>query len=195
MSLANSFLRYRHGICLRCHNCTALQIFVSLFLQKQLSRSPQFVRCSREMDDGKPCNFGFFCDKPTTVRRTCKCCGLVQDIKPQSPEDFLDDGFKALLRSGHLRLCPSCSHPAMKDYGMCNVMECGKCGIFWNWRTGDTGSTYNKVKENGRRNGSLWEGGELQYQLNLQTKDPLAFKALLERNGIKYNPNFVRGRS
>eukprot|EP00479_Gromia_sphaerica_P013120 TRINITY_DN717_c0_g1_i1.p1 TRINITY_DN717_c0_g1~~TRINITY_DN717_c0_g1_i1.p1 ORF type:complete len:55 (+),score=3.84 TRINITY_DN717_c0_g1_i1:30-167(+) len=43
--------------------------------------------------------------------------------------------------------------------------------------------------------GSLWEPGELQYQLNLQPSDPTAFKDLLERNGIKYDPNFVRGQN
>ena len=41
--------------------------------------------------------------------------------------------------------------------------------------------------------GTLWEPGELAYQQGLQRSDPGAFKALLERNGVEYNPNYVRG--
>lgn len=40
-----------------------------------------------------------------------------------------------------------------------------------------------------------WEPGELRYQQNLQRKDPAAFKALLERNGIKYDPVCQGSRS
>lgn len=35
--------------------------------------------------------------------------------------------------------------------------------------------------------------GELEYQRNLQANNLEEFKALLERNGIKYNPNYIRG--
>jgi hypothetical protein len=35
--------------------------------------------------------------------------------------------------------------------------------------------------------------GELRYQQDLERSDPKAFKALLERNGIKYDPNYIRG--
>ena len=35
--------------------------------------------------------------------------------------------------------------------------------------------------------------GELHYQLHLQREKPEEFKALLERNGIEYKPNYVRG--
>lgn len=35
--------------------------------------------------------------------------------------------------------------------------------------------------------------GELQYQLQLQNSNPEEFKALLERNGIKYDPHYIRG--
>ena len=42
-------------------------------------------------------------------------------------------------------------------------------------------------------NGQLWEAGELHYQQKLQHEDPAAFQRLLERNGMKYDPNYVRG--
>jgi len=35
--------------------------------------------------------------------------------------------------------------------------------------------------------------GELSYQQDLQRRNPKEFQALLERNGIKYDPNYVRG--
>ncbi len=35
--------------------------------------------------------------------------------------------------------------------------------------------------------------GELQYQQDLERRNPKAFKELLERNGIKYDPNYIRG--
>jgi hypothetical protein len=35
--------------------------------------------------------------------------------------------------------------------------------------------------------------GELVYQQDLERRDPKKFKALLERNGIEYNPNYIRG--
>ena len=44
-------------------------------------------------------------------------------------------------------------------------------------------------------NGTMWEPGELHYQLKLQREDPEAFKQLLKRNGIEFNPNYVRGLS
>ncbi|CAF4685888.1 unnamed protein product, partial [Rotaria magnacalcarata] len=34
---------------------------------------------------------------------------------------------------------------------------------------------------------------ELWYQQDLERNNPAEFKALLERNGIKYDPNYVRG--
>jgi hypothetical protein len=35
--------------------------------------------------------------------------------------------------------------------------------------------------------------GELSYQQELERNNLEEFKALLERNGIEYNPNYIRG--
>ena len=40
---------------------------------------------------------------------------------------------------------------------------------------------------------SSFLSGELRYQQELERSNPKAFRALLERNGIKYDPNYVRG--
>jgi hypothetical protein len=117
--------------------------------------------------------------------------------------------FKKMIQSGQLRECPSCRHLTMKEKGLCNVIECAKCGIWWNWKTKEQGHNGKDLKQRARMNGSLWEpgkflqnfilslivlfSGELQYQQQLERNNPKEFKALLERNGVKYDPNYVRG--
>jgi len=81
----------------------------------------------------------------------------------------------------------------MKDFGMCNIIECSKCGIWWNWRTRESGKTSKALKDKARSMGTLWEPGELAWQQKLQRENPQAFKELLEKNGIKFDPNYVRG--
>ncbi len=114
-----------------------------------------------------------------------------------------------MIQSGQLRECPSCRHLTMKEKGLCNVIECAKCGIWWNWKTKEQGHNGKDLKQRARMNGSLWEpgkflqnfilslivlfSGELQYQQQLERNNPKEFKALLERNGVKYDPNYVRG--
>lgn len=122
-------------------------------------------------------------------------------------------GFKKMIKSGQLRECPTCRHLTLKEKGLCNIIECAKCGIWWNWRTREQGHNGKDMKNRARMNGTLWEPGktkfekkkirliipddfclgELRYQQELERKNPKAFRALLERNGIKYDPNYIRG--
>jgi len=76
---------------------------------------------------------------------------------------------------------------------VCNVINCATCNCWWNWRSGEVGRSSAELKQRARMAGTLWEPGELAYQQGLQRSDPGAFKALLERNGVEYNPNYVRG--
>jgi hypothetical protein len=118
--------------------------------------------------------------------------------------------FKQMIQSGELRECPTCRLLTLKEKGLCNVIECAKCGIWWNWRTKEQGHDGKHLKQRARMNGTLWEPGinyyksfvlfvkclflgELSYQQDLQRRNPTEFISLLERNGIKYNPNYVRG--
>jgi len=128
------------------------------------------------------------------VKYSCVTCGTSQKVT-SSTRQVLDDGFAALIESGFMRDCPKCHHYTTKDFGMCNVMQCAACQIWWNWESKDYGDTMAAVKNRARANGSLWQPGELQYQLNLEARDPQAFRALLARNGIKYDPNFARGQN
>ena len=68
--------------------------------------------------------------------------------------------------------------------GICNVIECAKCGVWWNWRTRETGKSGTDLKARARAMGTLWEQGELQYQMELERRQPDEFKKLLERNGM-----------
>jgi len=129
--------------------------------------------------------------KKKKLKKKCEQCGFSQIVSRNPIKS--DEGFQALLESGTLRLCPKCEFPTMKDKGLCNVMQCGQCGIWWNWRTYEFGSSSRDLKNTARMEGTLWEKGELQYQQRLERQNPEEFKKLLESNGIKYDPNYVRG--
>lgn len=108
-------------------------------------------------------------------------------------EHTFDAETQKWIEQGKVRLCPKCELPHMKDKGLCNVMKCGKCGVWWNWRTRETGPTEYELKQIARRNHTLWEPGELEYQQKLQKENLPEFIKLLAKNGIKYDPNYVRG--
>ena len=167
--------------------------FVAVFVRRHLKRNANWIACSA--DD---CDYGFIVLKERkktgkTGKKMMKCeaCGKRQEVSRDPVKG--DAGFAALIKEGTLRLCPSCDFPTMKDKGMCNVMHCGQCGIWWNWRSRETGTSYRELKMRARRGGTLWEPGELAYQQRLEREDPEAFKLLLERNGIPYDPHYRRG--
>lgn len=124
-------------------------------------------------------------------KKKCNVCGTSQIVKRKT--QVLDPSFKKMLEEGKIRPCPKCKHLTMKEYGICNVIQCAKCSIWWNWKSRETGTSSRQLKQRARMNGSLWMPGELNFQRDLQQKDPQKFKDLLERNGMKYNPNYVRG--
>ena len=162
--------------------------FAEGFIRKHLARNSNWIKCKT-----KNCNFGWMIlDKNTSKQHKVRCDACNKRHTVCKDPIKSDKGFSELIASGILRLCPKCSLPTMKDKGMCNVMNCGKCGIFWNWRTRETGTSSSQLKNKARNNGTLWEPGELSYQQNLQRTNLPEFKRLLERNGIKYDPNYVR---
>jgi len=92
-----------------------------------------------------------------------------------------------------MRRCPKCEFPTLKDKGICNVIQCSSCSIWWNWASRVTGNTSAELKNRARRDGTLWQPGELDYQRRLERENLPEFIALLARNGIKYDPNYRRG--
>lgn len=165
--------------------------FAIEYLSKMLARSQAWVPCSS-------CPGGFFFpgdpSKTAACKKKCPCCGKRQTV---SKNVETDKGLEEMLKSGVLRRCPQkgCRFPQMKDVGLCNIMHCGKCKSWWNWRTREVGQSMGELKRKARRQGSLWEPGELAYQRRLEQTDPAAFKRLLERNGMKYDPNYIRGHT
>ena len=159
---------------------TELQLQLLLgYLTKLLSRSTAFVRCGTSQ-----CPYGFLClAKKGKETKACPLCHKEQTVERGS-EGELDESFKKMIASGTLRACPTCSHYTLKEKGICNVIECAKCGVWWNWRTRETGKSGTELKQRARAMGTLWEQGELQYQMELERRNPAEFKALLERNGM-----------
>lgn len=162
--------------------------FGAVLLAARLAQSDNWVACAND----NACRFGFLVEPGCNESKTCRVCDSTQLVSHRSK---LDNSWAELLKAGIMRACPKCSFPTSKDHGMCNAMSCHKCGVWWNWRSRRTASTLRELKADSRRLGTLWEPGELAYQQQLQRNNPAAFKKLLESNGIKYDPNFVRGQS
>eukprot|EP01084_Bolivina_argentea_P267695 454492_1 len=166
--------------------------FGKSFLYKHLQRSMYWMDCPDGND--MKCKYGWIMfENVNNKTLICDGCEYEHIIIDREEEKVKDNGFDELIAQGIMKECPQCNYPTMKDYGMCNVMHCGKCNVYWNWRTKDIGSSSNEVKQKARNNGTLWESGELAYQQNLQSNNLPEFVALLARNGIKYNPNYRRG--
>lgn len=163
--------------------------FARNYMYKQLVRNENFISCPTNN-----CISGFI-QFGAGVKQTVNCaiCNSTHTIE-KGVEGELDPEFKKMISEGKLRPCPACALYTLKEYGLCNIICCSKCGIVWNWRTNETGKSIAELKQRARMRGTLWEPGELYYQQQLEWKNPEEFKALLERNGIKYNPNYVRGR-
>ncbi|CAF1219988.1 unnamed protein product [Didymodactylos carnosus] len=163
--------------------------FCQVYMNKKLNRNGNFVQCKTQSCLGGFLQFG----EPKTEKVKCQVCNQKQTIEKGKDGD-LDDEFKKMVQKGLLRECPSCKQLTMKEKGLCNVIECCKCSVWWNWSTREMGHDGRDLKERARMNGTLWEPGELAYQQDLQRRNPEEFKALLARNGIQYDPNYVRGR-
>jgi len=193
-----------------------LYVFMFVWFSKTLARVDYFVECIT-----KGCGYGFLLEetpklvdemglhtdkdgketkpkekekekeKPKKIERKCEVC-LVNQVVEKKKEE-LDEEFKKMIKEGKLRECPKCKHFTFKEYGVCNVIECAKCGIHWNWKTRDTGKSAQDLKEKARQLGTLWEPGELAFQQKLERDNPEEFKKLLARNGVQYKANYVRG--
>merc|ERR1719300_348324 len=160
--------------------------FCIIQYSKILQRNSLWVNCT-----SKNCKFGFLVyDANFSGRKQCKACNKNQLVTRNAEQD---DSIKELLKSGAMRKCPKCGELTMKDKGLCNIINCGKCSVWWNWQTRETGNSQREMKNRARDRGTLWEPGELQYQQRLERTNPEEFRKLLERNGIKYDPNYRRG--
>jgi len=163
--------------------------FAQAFIRKHLARNGNWIKCHT-----KQCEFGWIVTDTNVSKKhrlKCSACNKKHTVCKDPMES--DQAFNELIKSGVLRQCPKCKLPTIKDKGMCNIIHCGKCGMHWNWKTRETGTSSSMLKNKARVNGTLWEPGELAYQQQLQRSNLPEFIKLLERNGIKYDANYVRG--
>jgi hypothetical protein len=105
----------------------------------------------------------------------------------------MDRAFQEMQQSGHLRPCPTCKVQHFKEAGICNAIECGECGTFWNFMSGLTAVSMVELKARSRAAGNLWRREDFALQTQLEREDPAAFKALLKRNGMDWDANYRRG--
>ncbi|ETO07901.1 hypothetical protein RFI_29491 [Reticulomyxa filosa] len=126
--------------------------FAKSFLLKHLARNPNWIKCQNT----KECRYGFVVlqSKEDEKKRHCACCGFAQTVSRNPIKS--DQGFQELLKSGVLRLCPKCQFPTMKDKGLCNILQCGQCGIWWNWNNYEFGTSMRDLKNKARAQGTLW---------------------------------------
>ena len=169
-----------------------------IFLHKQLVRLPEWVACCSKDSTRKSalvvtCQGGILVTNENEGHDVpCPIC-LKTRIKAVRATEQPDDQVQKMIAEGIVRHCPTCSLPTMKEYGICNVINCERCSVWWNWKTKETGRSSRELKQKARERGTLWEPGELQFQQTLQQSDPEQFQSLLERNGMKYDPNYQRG--
>ena len=167
---------------------TSAKKLAATYLQKWIVRYPEWTECN-----ATDCNFGFMVSNQTEGKKLrCGVCNKRQTVKRKSEEQ--DEGLKKMIADGTLRPCPKCKLLTMKEYGVCNVISCQQCSVVWHWRTRETARTSKELKLKARRSGTLWEPGELAYQQTLQRTNKAEFIKLLERNGVRYDPNYRRGQ-
>ena len=157
-----------------------------LFLRKLIVRNPEWVPCTAG------CGFGFLVSRANENKQVkCASCAVKQKVVRR--EEAPDPALAAMVAEGKMRECPKCRFLTLKEFGVCNVIQCQRCSVWWNWETRATGRSNKELKDRARRDGTLWGSGELSFQQTLQHTDPAAFQALLERNGIEFDPNYRRG--
>ena len=102
---------------------STLLLLLQSFLLKSLARSTAFIPCTTSL-----CPYAFLSVGAAAVKLTCPLCSQQQTVQRGKVEE-LDASFKQMIKEGTLRGCPACSHYTMKEKGICNVLECAKCGV------------------------------------------------------------------
>jgi hypothetical protein len=162
------------------------------YMKKKLLRDERFVACCNTKD----CLGGFIqLGAARSQKLACSNCKTKQvvDKGKREGKEELDPEFKKMIKEGKVKEAPCCKLLTLKEDGLCTIIQCTKCSVVWNWKSLEMGSSIKEMKERARAAGTLWIKSDFEYQLNLEKNNPSEFKALLERNGIKYDPTYKRG--
>jgi len=154
----------------------SLTSFLSLVSNALLSRKDKWNTCSK-------------CQQGSLDAKKCVHCNIPYVRQHIGPE------LQRLIDANEAMLCPKCSEFLLHQRGMCTLMKCSKCFEVSNIETGESGPSLSVMKQNARDSDTLWYPADLDYQRQLEARDPAAFKALLESNGVKHDATYTRGTS
>mmetsp|Transcript_63296 Transcript_63296/g.173995 ORF Transcript_63296/g.173995 Transcript_63296/m.173995 type:complete len:120 (+) Transcript_63296:232-591(+) len=100
-------------------------------LAKNLVRLPDWSPCTQTSG----CTGGVLVNSANENQRVkCLGCGVKMVAKRKKEEQ--DPEIAEMIRERKIRPCPKCHNMTMKEYGICNVINCDQCGIWWNWYVG-----------------------------------------------------------
>ena len=133
------------------------------------------------------CEFGLCKSQNPTIQH-CPNCSV------ELPTIVIDDTMQKMLDNGSMRKSSCCGQLHHKQYGVCNVIQCQGCNMYFNWNSNDFGKDSKELKQKARDANTLWQPGEQEYQANLRATDEQAFIELLKSNGVDYDPNYVPGQ-
>jgi hypothetical protein len=183
------------------HREELLLSWCTLLLRRYVVRNERFVVCQAT----KHCVGGRLMTSEDTAEPSSSSTASAATISPLFPcpvcqieqewslPGTMDRAFQEMQQSGQLRPCPTCKVQHFKEAGICNAIQCDKCGTFWNFLSGQTAPSMAELKAKSRAAGNLWRREDFDLQTKLEREDPAAFKALLKRNGINFDSTYVRG--
>ena len=146
-----------------CHNPLSLSVikthmkkddkkkFIKYFSFKTLLKYKFFKQCKTHdcmygcvFNPNRPSRDGI--QREITKKNVC-CIDCKKDYEYEYKDALYDKEIQDMIKSGMIRLCPSCGVPSTKDRKSCNVISCVNCKIYWNWVSKKTGPNYGSVTD------------------------------------------------
>ena len=146
-----------------CHNPLSMEVikkymkdeakhrFIKYFSFKTLLKYTFFKQCKTHdcmygcvFNPNRPSRDGV--QREVTKKKVC-CIDCKKDYEYEYKDALYDKEIQDMIKSGMIRLCPSCGVPSTKDRKSCNVITCVNCKIYWNWESKKTGPNYGSVTD------------------------------------------------
>ena len=153
---------------------TTLTSFLSLVSNALLSREKDWHTCA-------------VCQQGALGVQECAHCNIAY------PRQQIEPDLQQLIKEHQAMLCPGCGEFLLHTKGMCSLLKCPTCFLVSNVLTGESADSYSAMRDKARETDTMWSNEDLAYQQELEAKDPAAFQALLERNGVTFSATYTRG--